>query len=1163
MPLWCKKHMKKFIFYSLIGLIGLTPLLWFKGDLIIAYGDDALFLNPGAVFNSVKWAWDSFYYNCGGANNSFPLVFPLSFFWHVLTKLGIGLALIERCWLVIVWLITGLSMFYLTRVLGLNIIGSFFACLLYSLNVFTVQQPLVYNFRLPYMIQPLLLAFTIKGLDLGGKISKYIILFSLSTLLAVSAWTNPPWALAMFIPVLFYIPYRLFLYKDKKRTVYFIIGVVFLTFILNLWWLIPYSASIEETISYISGLKIKIFFGKGFYEIFRFLKSWAFNRTGYEFHKLYYNSWIVILATYLIPITVFFSLFRKGRGFKNCWFFVFLAFVGMFLTKGPIPPLGFIYDYLFRNLPGFVIFREPYTKFTPLVILSFSILFGDTSSWIYGIFRKRYRQFVLVTVLVLILIPASPIFTKGIFWQRQNGWSENRGARSAYVKVPAYWHTAERWFKAYFHKGRLFTIPRPTGVYNWDSGFNCGDTVARYFLNIPVISCSGNNNIAIQFLNHIYAAFVNEGISLYNILRMFNVRYILHDKDIYTNTHWQLHDPDYLPPMVMKKRLQIQGGMDLVRSIGQLDIYKVKDEYYLPKLYTANNLTYVEGSLEDLAINPLQELFYEKPAVFLNKEDLPSCLAEKINNIAIVRRNNHDDRFSINIPESGNYDISVNLIPRFINKIEFSGARIDIDLINLFSNARFNPNLISSYDYKLYPNEMVLRMPFDGNSLEDEYLQIKDFNPKGNDIDIDLTKYPYLRFCYRVEDPEVQIIQLLLGIDIDGDDKVNFWLRDIYERPAKTGFCSMYYNVQKKVRLMQQQLGEEETKPYYHAIKLEIYPHKFYKVDCSKNPRNYNFFIKKLQFMSKFNYKRDLVIKDKGLDKFIADNTDSVDLIQYNQIEFQWLGLPMDGIIDVKLKLDLNNDGLEDVEEVVYSFNPSTMQISHLIDFQEVMLMGYEDVLSARLLTIQWNSSNINPEDIKNRLRRIIIYRQQPVEDYRDFHFKDYIFSIGDKKYQTELYSLGSTKSKSVTILYKDIPLTSGRNIVENLLAENDPFSFQWICLKKSKPPQIPQGNFPKIKWQKLNPTKYLLDVIDSSGPFLLVFSESYHNRWKAYTLPNKNEIKAHILVNGYAQGWWIENPSRDFQIIIRYIAQDWTNIGWIISGITLLGCLGYLWFKK
>ncbi|MDP2943872.1 MAG: hypothetical protein Q8N49_01155 [Candidatus Omnitrophota bacterium] len=142
----------------------------------------------------------------------------------------------------------------------------------------------------------------------------------------------------------------------------------------------------------------------------------------------------------------------------------------------------------------------------------------------------------------------------------------------------------------------------------------------------------------------------------------------------------------------------------------------------------------------------------------------------------------------------------------------------------------------------------------------------------------------------------------------------------------------------------------------------------------------------------------------------------------------------------------------------------------------------------------------------------------------------------------------------------------------------------------------------PKITFKKINPTKYLVEVEDAREPFWLVFSESFHRQWKLYLLSTTSyspsmfdEIVAdypdlgvseakhlvkftfsdikylfrksitdnHYLVNGYANGWYIEPKElgldKDFTLVLYFWPQSLFYLGLGISGFTLLGCVGYL----
>jgi len=141
----------------------------------------------------------------------------------------------------------------------------------------------------------------------------------------------------------------------------------------------------------------------------------------------------------------------------------------------------------------------------------------------------------------------------------------------------------------------------------------------------------------------------------------------------------------------------------------------------------------------------------------------------------------------------------------------------------------------------------------------------------------------------------------------------------------------------------------------------------------------------------------------------------------------------------------------------------------------------------------------------------------------------------------------------------------------------------------------------PKITFVKINPTKYKIKVEGAGEPYTLVFSESFHQGWKAYiningTFENKEivssyfngEIKEgthkniffdkntfetwgkkpiaenrHFIANGYANSWYIvpedANGKENYEIIIEFWPQRLFYIGLTISAFTFLGCLCYL----
>lgn len=141
----------------------------------------------------------------------------------------------------------------------------------------------------------------------------------------------------------------------------------------------------------------------------------------------------------------------------------------------------------------------------------------------------------------------------------------------------------------------------------------------------------------------------------------------------------------------------------------------------------------------------------------------------------------------------------------------------------------------------------------------------------------------------------------------------------------------------------------------------------------------------------------------------------------------------------------------------------------------------------------------------------------------------------------------------------------------------------------------------PTITFKKTNPTKYQVRIENATKPFFLVFSESYHPQWKAYAEDKEIEFKEiiasydrvkvkearhemsftpsdtsflfakpvddkyHFTANGYANAWYINPEEIDkkgdgsFVVTLYFLPQSLFYLGLFISGMTFIGCVGYL----
>jgi hypothetical protein len=68
---------------------------------------------------------------------------------------------------------------------------------------------------------------------------------------------------------------------------------------------------------------------------------------------------------------------------------------------------------------------------------------------------------------------------------------------------------------------------------------------------------------------------------------------------------------------------------------------------------------------------------------------------------------------------------------------------------------------------------------------------------------------------------------------------------------------------------------------------------------------------------------------------------------------------------------------------------------------------------------------------------------------------------------------------------------------------------------------------------------------------------------WSAWKDKGRIEVKDHFVVNGYANGWIVDQSAigdrQSFEMVLEFKPQRLFEIGLMISGLTLLGCIGYL----
>ena len=309
---------------------------------------------------------------------------------------------------------------------------------------------------------------------------------------------------------------------------------------------------------------------------------------------------------------------------KETVFLGLLVILGLFLIKGFLPPFGKIYSILFRYLPGFWIFREPYSKFTLITVFAFSCLLGLSfiflatgldNNKLFLIMNKLKKKVIFVLWFLIfstILINSYPFLTGEVIWDKNY-----KLMKSLYAQVPDYWGETKIWFKENNIKDeRVLILPRsPYGhAYNWKSGIATAGPVAHVLLEEPIIFYSSSPTLkSEEIINGIYTSLGTERNERFpNLLAMLNVKYLLQHNDLdYKNS---LSGSTFSPEEV-KEMLSFYPEISKVKNFGELDIYEVKEPYRQEKLFGAGNIIFSNKEFKEM-LNDKTFSIGKNPAIF-------------------------------------------------------------------------------------------------------------------------------------------------------------------------------------------------------------------------------------------------------------------------------------------------------------------------------------------------------------------------------------------------------------------------------------------------------------------------------------------------------------------------------------------------------------------
>ena len=574
----------------ILALLISLPFLWIPGDFMIN-GEDLHFMNYETFLNRAIFAWaKNFGYGDIASPVDHSLIFFQSIFYKILCILGINSFLIQKIYISFCILFLFSSFYLFSRIFTKNKLIFALSFGTYFFNFYTSGAFLYPAKIFQLILLPLLFWLTYKFLETQKKI--YIALNFVFFFVFQSIFTN----IAQLTALIFVYPLAIFFFKISHKNislnkllkeffVFWFITIPIYFYHGLVWYFSVYKES-SDLLSFNTFSAIHSSISR----IFQFRGAWfedqVFMGIPYNHWYGFYNSIPIVVISFLIiiiPLFVFLLTNQFKNNKVNFWLTSFLFFIALASGFSFSPNL---YPLLFEHLVLLKIFREPWAKFMPLVIFSFSAL---QVYFLQIILKERKKIFGLFLFFYGCLI-----FIRGYPFFSLNFYQKNVGFKQTFIKPPSYWWEYKDWSEKNSLKD-INILPLPYPHNNLDMLFNWHGQSQMGNWNGPMAFVFGSTNVFMEIPLYNYSKVLEPFLKNkdFNFIKLGKLDYVLlqNDVEILENKDkyvWELE--------------KINGYIgELAKQFGnKLFLYKIKDDYFLPHFYIPQNIIYSPNDIDAL-----------------------------------------------------------------------------------------------------------------------------------------------------------------------------------------------------------------------------------------------------------------------------------------------------------------------------------------------------------------------------------------------------------------------------------------------------------------------------------------------------------------------------------------------------------------------------------
>lgn len=649
------KNVLPVVFIALLCILIIS--MWFRDGKLLATGEEGLFLsNPSLTYEMLKPSWIS--HGPGYTNPVLRPRLPFYYLAHLSYQRGIEPWIFQEVLFYMLILIGAISMYYLAKEvfrnskesLNINTIAVI-AAIFYLFNpvsLLGVWGRFIYSFMFFYALIPLFILFYIRGIN--NKDLKYIFIAPLVTLPFSYAFGTPA-----LVPLLWLLP---FVYSSVKSLSYvshsaksifpmvFFSATLIVWLLLNLWWIIPYLDLFQ--ISYTGSESVMqhnvgtlIANSKDFTlnNVIRLIHGGFLYRN--EFFGPIYNSIPFIIISYIIPVLAIYGLISiKDKVIKKFLFISFLIVI--FLVKGTSFPFGQFFLWLFKNVPGMILFRNPLEKVGLLLPVIYALLFTIGTLKFAARFKGNFSG-VMVTFIILSTLVL-------FHWPLLSGAMATYGNRDIRVKVPNSFQEANLQFDNQPHM--LLSLPLmggASGLYKWEYGYK-GIDASHYLFNQPIIAALQSND---NFYGRLIIG-ISGGRIKYNLIglsQLFSADFIVFRKDIDVPAYRSYFDAKEIAGDMIKN-----ANLVKVFDSPEFSVWEIPEAERNPLIYVSNSV-FFGNSADDLLDAIEAKKFSAKEQTFIcQNKDL--CLVSDYP-LDGLHKDNNPDKVIFEKVSSTEYQIKV------------------------------------------------------------------------------------------------------------------------------------------------------------------------------------------------------------------------------------------------------------------------------------------------------------------------------------------------------------------------------------------------------------------------------------------------------------------------------------------------------------------------